>query len=62
MHLLIKALETDVEQVRSLPLIADRVEHKRNVLLPKWLPTVEAYLASGGVCQSGSGVVRDLAV
>ncbi|HBL4908877.1 TPA: terminase [Enterobacter hormaechei] len=49
MHLLIKALETDVEQVRSLPLIADRVEHKRNVLLPKWVPTVEAYLASGQV-------------
>ncbi|WP_332613575.1 phage terminase small subunit [Enterobacter sp. 37] len=49
MHLLIKALETDVEQVRSLPLIADRVEHKRNVLLPKWVPTVEAYLVSGQV-------------
>ncbi|STQ13061.1 phage terminase subunit [Enterobacter cloacae] len=49
MHLLIKALETDVEQVRSLPLIADRIEHKRNVLLPKWVPTVEAYLASGQV-------------
>jgi hypothetical protein len=50
-----------VEQVRSLPLIADR-EHKRNVLLPKWVPTVEAYLASGRCMQSGSGLVRDLAV
>ena len=49
MHLLIKALETDVEQLRSLPLIADRVEHKRNVLLPKWVPIVDAYLASGQV-------------
>ncbi|ECI4314828.1 terminase [Salmonella enterica subsp. enterica] len=49
MHLLIRALETDVEYVRSLPLIADRVNYKREALLPKWVPTVEAYLASGQV-------------
>lgn len=49
MHLLIKELETDVEQLRSMTVIADRVEHKRNVLLPKWVPTVDAYLASGQV-------------
>lgn len=49
MHLLIRELETDVEYVRSLPLIADRVNYKRDVLLPKWVPTVEAYLASGQV-------------
>ncbi|ENY4934719.1 terminase [Escherichia coli] len=49
MHLLIRELETDVEYVRSLPLIADRVNYKRDALLPKWVPTVEAYLASGQV-------------
>ena len=49
MHLLIRALETDVEHVRSLPTIADRVEYKRDVLLPRWVPTVEAYLESGQV-------------
>ncbi len=53
MHMLIRALETDVEHVRSLPTIADRVEYKRDVLLPRWVPTVEAYLESGGVCKSG---------
>ncbi len=41
MHLLIRELETDVEYVRSLPLIADRVNYKRDALLPKWVPTVE---------------------
>ncbi|EDU8500880.1 terminase, partial [Salmonella enterica subsp. enterica serovar Johannesburg] len=46
MHLLVKALETDVEHVRSLPTIADRIEFKRDVLLPRWVPTVEAYLES----------------
>lgn len=49
MHMLIRALETDVEHVRSLPTIADRVEYKRDVLLPRWVPTVEAYLDSGQV-------------
>lgn len=49
LHLMIRALEADVEHVRSLPLIADRVEFKRDVLLPRWMPTVEAYLASGQV-------------
>ncbi len=49
--MLIRALETDVEHVRSLPTIADRVEYKRDVLLPRWVPTVEAYLESGGCMQ-----------
>lgn len=49
MHLLVRALETDVDYVRSLPTIADRVEYKRDVLLPRWVPTVEAYLESGQV-------------
>lgn len=47
MHVLIAALEKDVALARSLPLIADRVVLKRDVLLPRWMPTVEAYLASG---------------
>jgi len=46
LHILVKALEADVAHVRSLQLIADRVEYKRDVLLPKWTPTVEAYLES----------------
>lgn len=53
MHMLIRALETDVEHVRSLPTIADRVEYKRDVLLPRWVPTVEyrsAFALVYGVC------------
>jgi hypothetical protein len=43
-HLQKLELEADVERLRSLPT-ADRVDMKRDELLPRWLPTVEAYLA-----------------
>lgn len=44
-HLLKLELDKDVERLRSLPRTEDRVEMKRDVLLPRWMPTVEAYLA-----------------
>lgn len=44
-HLQKLELESDVAQLRSLPTTADRVEFKHDHLLPRWLPTVEAYLA-----------------
>lgn len=44
-HLQVLELERDVERLRSLPRTEDRVEMKRDVLLPRWMPTVEAYLA-----------------
>lgn len=43
-HLQKLELEADVERLRSLPT-ADRIDMKRDELLPRWLPTVEAYLA-----------------
>ncbi|MEH4220818.1 phage terminase small subunit [Klebsiella aerogenes] len=49
MHILIAELEKDVAQARSIQFIPDRVAFKRDVLLPRWMPTVEAYLASGQV-------------
>jgi len=49
MHVLINALEKDVAQARSIQFIPDRIVFKRDVLLPKWTPTVDAYLASGQV-------------
>ncbi|WP_318365974.1 phage terminase small subunit [Enterobacter sp.] len=49
LHMQIQALNADVAHVRGLPTIADRVVHKRDVLLPRWMPTVEAYLAGGSV-------------
>ncbi|HBR5558778.1 TPA: terminase, partial [Klebsiella pneumoniae] len=49
MHILVKALEKDVEQARSIQFIPDRIVFKRDVLLPRWVPTVEAYLVSGQV-------------
>lgn len=49
MHILVKALEKDVEQARSIQFIPDRIVFKRDVLLPRWVPTVEAYLDSGQV-------------
>lgn len=44
-HLQMLELEKDVIQLRSLPRTEDRVEFKRDVLLPRWMPTVETYLA-----------------
>ncbi|EOC3062062.1 phage terminase small subunit [Cronobacter dublinensis] len=49
LHLKIQALNNDVAHVRDLPTIADREAYKRDVLLPKWVPTVESYLSSGQV-------------
>jgi hypothetical protein len=46
LHILIKELETDLAYLSSMTVIADRVAHKRDVLLPRWVPTVEAYLES----------------
>lgn len=44
-HLQKLELEADIERLRSLPMTADRIDMKRDELLPRWLPTVEAYLA-----------------
>ncbi|ELY4321589.1 phage terminase small subunit [Cronobacter turicensis] len=49
LHLQIQALNNDVAHVRGLPTIADREAYKRDVLLPKWIPTVESYLSGGQV-------------
>ncbi|KUQ05646.1 terminase [Enterobacter roggenkampii] len=49
LHVQIQALNQDVEHLRTLPMISDRIAHKRDVLLPKWMPTVMAYLESGSV-------------
>lgn len=44
-HLQMLELKRDVERLRSLPRTEDRVEMKRDALLPRWMPIVEAYLA-----------------
>ncbi|MCE9979186.1 phage terminase small subunit [Leclercia adecarboxylata] len=49
LHVQIQALNQDVAWLRTLPTISDRVAYKRDVLLPKWMPTVTAYLESGSV-------------
>ncbi|MGQ1888221.1 phage terminase small subunit [Serratia marcescens] len=49
LHVQISELNRDVEQLRALPTIADRIEMKRDQLLPKWLPVAERYLSDGKV-------------
>lgn len=49
LHIQIQALNQDVAYLKALPMTSDRIAHKRDVLLPKWMPTVEAYLESGSV-------------
>lgn len=47
LHIQLRELQQDVERLRALPTIRDRVDMKRRKLLPKWRPTVESYLSSG---------------
>lgn len=42
-------MEQDIRRLRELPRTADRIAMKRDELLPRWLPTVENYLAEGEV-------------
>ncbi|WP_089368137.1 phage terminase small subunit [Pseudoalteromonas nigrifaciens] len=41
-------LEDDLKRLKSYVTRADKITHKREVLLPKWLPIVEDYLAKKG--------------
>ena len=52
LHTQIQILNQDVVHLQSLPTIADRVAYKRDELLPRWKPTVEAYLESGNVYEN----------
>lgn len=47
LHIQIQALNQDVAYLQGLPTIADRIAYKRDELLPRWKPTVEAYLDGG---------------
>lgn len=47
LHVQIQALNQDLASLHDLPMTSDRVARKRDVLLPKWMPTVDAYLESG---------------
>ncbi|WOZ76053.1 phage terminase small subunit [Kosakonia sacchari] len=47
LHMQMQMLDQDVAYVRSLPTIADRVAYKRDELLPRWKPTIDAYLEGG---------------
>ncbi len=64
MHLLIRALETDVEHVRSLPTIADRVEYNETRCAVAALGSHCGSLSGEwpGVCQPGFRLVCYLAV
>lgn len=46
LHLQLRELDRDLQRLADLPLIADKVDMKRDELLPKWLPTAEHYLSS----------------
>lgn len=53
LHILNAELEQDVNHVRTqFSSIAERVEYKRTVLLPKWQPKAEQYLQEGKVYQN----------
>ncbi|MEZ9492259.1 phage terminase small subunit [Vibrio splendidus] len=47
LHIKLIEFEEDRKHLRSFNAIDDRVEHKRNVLVPKYKPYVQRYLESG---------------
>lgn len=47
LHLLLLELDADLKTLKGFNRIEDKVQHKRDVLIPKFKPYVEAYLASG---------------
>ncbi|MEN3260704.1 phage terminase small subunit [Sodalis endosymbiont of Spalangia cameroni] len=49
LHLQVRALENDLARLKALPRTAERIALKRDELLPRWMPTVENYLAAGEV-------------
>ncbi|HEO9045950.1 TPA: terminase [Enterobacter kobei] len=42
-------LALDIQQLREIEKVEDRIAHKVSFLLPKWLPQVEKYIADGMV-------------
>lgn len=44
MHLQLIELETDLKRLKSFARRVDKITHKRDVLLPKWLPIVTDYI------------------
>ena len=48
LHLQLQQISMDVESLHGMQT-AERVELKRSVLLPKWLPTAQSYLELGKV-------------
>ncbi|EBW6364293.1 terminase [Salmonella enterica subsp. enterica serovar Oranienburg] len=47
MHVKLAALDIDVKKLRGLTRIADRVDMKRDELLPRWEPVAREYVESG---------------
>jgi len=47
LHLLLAELESDKKVLKGLNRIEDKVQHKRDELVPKYKPAIEEYLKSG---------------
>ncbi|MGF1876673.1 phage terminase small subunit [Photobacterium frigidiphilum] len=52
LHIKLIDFEADRKYLKTLNAIADKVEHKRSVLVPKYRAYVEAYLAKGEVFEN----------
>ncbi|GLR75979.1 phage terminase small subunit [Aliivibrio sifiae] len=46
LHLLLIELENDMAVLKSINRIEDKITHKRDVLIPKYRPSIEDYLAN----------------
>ncbi|EEY6614521.1 terminase, partial [Escherichia coli] len=51
-HIKLLALDNDIRQLHNMELLSDKLEFKRNTLLPRWLPHAQAYLEGERVYQN----------
>ncbi|MDI4600912.1 terminase, partial [Salmonella enterica subsp. enterica serovar Infantis] len=52
LHVQIAALEKDVAAAAAISNRAERMEFKRDVLLPRWMPTAQTWLESDSMHQN----------
>lgn len=46
------ALMNEINKIRAMPTLADRIEYKRNQFIPHWLPFAEQHLTNEGQYQN----------
>lgn len=52
LHVQLAALQKDIDEAAKIEMRTERASFKRDVLLPRWMPSAESWLASGDTHQN----------